>query len=136
MAYFAEIKDGVVTAVHTIGNDLMTLPDGSESEEVGVEWLSDFLGGVNGKLLQISYNTQGGVHKFGGTPRRKNYCGEGWLYHPPPIDGFSPPKPYESWALNEETCWWAPPVPMPDDAGQDKRYRWNEESGEWEEFTG
>jgi len=82
---------------------------------------------------QTSYNTQGGVHRLGGTPFRKNYAGIGYLYDPI-RDAFIPPKPYASWVLDESTCLWQAPVDMPEDAGTGdppKRYTWDETTTNW-----
>ena len=40
-----------------------------------------------------------------------------------------PPKPYESWNLNETTCRWEAPVARPDDGN---RYSWNETTSNWD----
>lgn len=37
---------------------------------------------------------------------------------------------YPSWTFNEDTCWFDPPVPYPDDG---KPYQWNEETQSWVE---
>lgn len=58
--------------------------------------------------VQTSYNTHGGVHANGGTPFRKNYAGIGFTYDSV-RDAFIPPKPYNTWVLDEETCLWNPP---------------------------
>jgi len=82
---------------------------------------------------QTSYNTQGGVHRLGGTPFRKNYAGIGYLYDPI-RDAFIPPKPYASWVLDENTCLWKAPVDMPEDAGTGdppKVYQWDETTTNW-----
>ena len=76
---------------------------------------------------RCSYNTQGGEHINGGTPFRKNYPGIGYSYDTD-RDAFIPPKPFESWTLNEQTCLWEPPIPYPDDG----IYTWNEESQSWD----
>ena len=83
------------------------------------------------KWIQTSYNTQGGEHKLGGTPLRKNYAGIGYTYDKG-YDAFIPPKPYNSWLLNETTCLWDAPTPMPTD---DKLYTWDEETISWKEVT-
>jgi hypothetical protein len=86
---------------------------------------------------QTSYNTIGGVHALGGTPFRKNYAGLGYTYDAG-RDAFIPPKPYNSWVLDENTCLWNAPVAMPSDVGQGdppKRYTWNEETINWVEVT-
>jgi hypothetical protein len=60
---------------------------------------------------------------------RKNYAGIGYTYDEQ-RDAFIPPKPYASWLLNEDTCLWGAPTPMPTD---DKRYSWNESTLAWVE---
>lgn len=66
------------------------------------------------RWIQTSYNTRGGQHLLGGTPLRKNYAGIGFLYDPE-RDAFIEPKPFDEWVLDEETCSWVAPVPMPDE---------------------
>jgi hypothetical protein len=82
-------------------------------------------------FVQTSYNTYGGVHQLGGTPLRKNYAGIGFTYDST-RDAFIPPKPYTSWILNEDTCLWEAPTPMPTD---DKSYTWDEETTSWLEIS-
>ena len=90
----------------------------------------EFIDTQEGTWVQTSYNTQGGVHLTGGTPLRKNYAGIGYTYDPE-RDAFIPPKPYESWLLDEETCLWNPPVEYPQD---NKMYIWNESNQTWDEI--
>ena len=80
---------------------------------------------------RTSYNTRGGVHSEGGTPFRKNYAGIGYTYDFA-RDAFIPPKPFDSWTLNENSCLWESPVAMPDDGQQ---YQWNEETTSWDLIT-
>jgi hypothetical protein len=80
---------------------------------------------------RTSYNTKGGVHSEGGTPFRKNYAGIGYTYDFA-RDAFIPPKPFDSWTLNENSCLWEAPVAMPDDG---QRYSWNEETTSWDLIT-
>jgi len=80
---------------------------------------------------RTSYNTSGGVHSKGGVPFRKNYAGIGHSYDEV-RDAFIPPKPFDSWMLNETTCLWEPPVEYPTDG---QRYSWNEEMGTWDLIT-
>ena len=77
--------------------------------------------------IQTSYNTYGGIHQLGGTPLRKNYAGIGYTYNAE-LDAFIPPKPYASWTLNENTCLWDSPTPVPTD---DKNYKWDEPTLSW-----
>ena len=118
MAHFAEIDaDNLVVRV-------LVVPDAQENR--GQEFLADDLG-LGGTWKKTSYNTQGGVHTNGGTPYRKNYAGIGFTFDAAK-DAFIPPKPYASWTLDEATCNWEAPVPMPTD---DKMYRWDEETTNW-----
>jgi hypothetical protein len=77
--------------------------------------------------VQTSYNTFGGEHKQGGTPLRKNFASVGFFYDYK-IDAFIPIKPFNSWILNENTCLWEAPVPMPQD---NKLYNWDEATTNW-----
>jgi len=81
--------------------------------------------------IQTSYNTFAGEHKNGGTPLRKNYAGIGYSYDSS-RDAFIPPKPYDSWTVNENTGLWDPPTPYPTDG---KAYEWNELGRVWQEIT-
>jgi hypothetical protein len=114
MAHFAKIEDGIVVQVNVIDEEYFAA--NRETRYTG-QW------------VQTSYNTHGGVHLLGGTPMRKNYAGIGFTYDED-RDAFIPPKPFDSWLLDEDTCWWNPPVPMPEDG---KMYTWNEEELKWEE---
>ena len=84
---------------------------------------------------QTSYNTSGGVHYTDGEPSadqskalRFNYAGIGFTYDEN-RDAFIPPKPFESWILDEGICLWQPPLPYPEDGGN---YRWDEDLFSWE----
>ena len=129
MAHFARLGTGnKVLAVHRVHNDIAT------TEQAGIDFLNK-LHKLNATWRQTSYNTKGGVHSLGGTPFRKNYAGIGYKYDST-RDAFIPPKRYQSWTLNEDTCHWDPPVALPDDAGDSgKSYRWNEETKIWNLIT-
>lgn len=77
---------------------------------------------------RTSYNTRGGVHLNDGTPFRKNYAGIGYTYDES-RDAFIPPKPYDSWTLNETSCLWEASVAYPADG---ETYEWNEENQQWD----
>ena len=83
------------------------------------------------KWIQTSYNTQAGEHKLGGAPLRKNYAGIGFTYDAT-RDAFIPPKTFESWVLNETTCQYEAPTPMPTDG---KMYTWDETTTSWVEVV-
>jgi len=127
MAHFAKLDPdtNLVTFV-TVGRQE---DDGLEQE------LFERTGDV---YRQTSYNTSGGVHYTDGEPSadqskalRFNYAGIGFTYDPE-RDGFIPPKPYDSWELDEATCLWQAPIEYPADGGA---YTWDEESGDWIEVT-
>jgi hypothetical protein len=80
-------------------------------------------------VKRTSYNTQGGVHKLGGTPFRKNYAGKGMLYDPV-RDAFYHPSPYPSWVLDEDTAIWQPPTPRPEEG----EWYWKEDTQEWVDY--
>lgn len=86
--------------------------------------------GFYGGCKRTSYNTSGGVHKYGGTPFRKNYAAVGHIYDPV-RDAFYAPQPYPSWTLNEDTCFWEPPVARPE--GMD--WHWKEDTTEWVDYV-
>jgi|TARA_B100000900_G_C20571190_1_gene713301 hypothetical protein len=127
MATFAKIGlNSKVIAVHSLHNDVLKDANGVEQENLGIKFLTDLHGWAIWK--QTSYNTIGGVHKLGGTPLRKNHAGIGYTYNED-RDAFIPPKPYNSWILNEETCQWEAPVAKPDN---DNNYIWNETTQTWD----
>lgn len=122
MAHFAEVdSNNVVVRVLVVGDD---------QEHRGQEFLANDLG-LGGNWVKTSYNTQGGVHTNGGTPFRKNYAGIGYTYDSV-RDAFIPPKPFNSWTLDEDTCLWNAPVAYPSDG---KLYTWDEENTQWNEVT-
>ena len=129
MAHFAKLDANNVVVFVTVGRQE---DDGREAE------LTARTGDV---YKQTSYNTRGGVHyQADGTPSadqskafRKNYAGLGYTYDAG-RDAFIPPKPYNSWVLNETTCLWESPVPYPTDIGtpeNPKRYTWDEDTTSW-----
>lgn len=112
MSHFAKVENGVVTQVIVAEQDVI------DSGLFGTGW------------VQTSYNTHGGQHPEG-LPLRKNYAGIGYSYDAT-RDAFIPPKPFNSWVLNETTCLWDAPVAYPDDG---KRYKWDEDTTSWVEVT-
>lgn len=101
---------------------------GKDEREDGVDW-EIFYGNFRGQICKrTSYNTYANRHATGGTPFRKNYAGIGFTYDAV-RDAFIPPKPYNSWLLDEETCCWIPPVAVPDDG---KNYAWDEAAETWQ----
>jgi hypothetical protein len=95
-----------------------------------------------GEWIQTSYNTRHGVHyeSDGMTPSadqskalRKNFASVGFTYDRG-RDAFIPPKPYNSWILDENTCIWKAPIDMPADY-RERVYSWNESTLSWDEVT-
>jgi len=83
---------------------------------------------VTGRVWKrTSYNTHAGQHLLGGTAFRKNYAGIGYIYDAQ-RDAFYAPKPYASWTLDETTCIWQPPIPVPTDGSM---YQWDEDTVTW-----
>ena len=115
MAHYAFIDaDNIVTEV-IVGRDEDEVVDGISA------WEADYAEHRPGlRCRHTSYN--GNI--------RKNYAGIGYTYNET-LDAFIPPKPFESWVLNEETCQWEAPSPRPNDG---KEYSWNEENLSWEEI--
>jgi hypothetical protein len=109
MAHFAEIdENNIVLRVLVTNNDF---------PNEGYNWLIENLGGT---WIKTSYNAN----------IRKNFAGIGYTYDEG-RDAFIPPKPYESWILNEDTCQWEAPTAYPTDG---KLYTWDEDSQEWIEY--
>lgn len=129
MAHFAELdENNVVLRVVTVDNDVLIGKNGIEEESLGIEYLTNLLGGT---WLQTSYNTKDGKHILGKKQFRKNYACPGGTYDSV-FDCFIDPKPYPSWNLIRAKGSWVAPVPYPED---DKFYIWNEESISWMEVT-
>lgn len=116
MAHFAQLdENNIVTRVLVI-----------EQETIDTGHFGD-----PSSFVQTSYNTHGGVHTLGGTPLRKNYAGIGYIYDSV-RDAFYSPQPFNSWTLNEDTCIWESPTPMPTDG---KLYNWDESTTSWVEVV-
>jgi len=128
MSHFAKLDENNIVTFVTVGRQE---DDGLEAE------LTARTGDV---YKQTSYNTRGGVHydPETGFPSedqtkafRKNYAGIGFTYNEE-LDAFIPPKPFESWILNETTCLWESPTPYPEDGGV---YNWDETTQSWIEMV-
>jgi hypothetical protein len=56
-----------------------------------------------------------------------------WISYDQERDAFIPPKPFNSWILNEDTCFWEAPVAKPTTELEDNQYySWNESIVNWE----
>lgn len=110
MSHFAELDENNVVLRVLVGDNNMP--------NEGYDWFVENLGGT---WVQTSYN--GNI--------RKNFAGIGYTYDAD-RDAFIPPKPFESWTLNEDTCLWQAPTPYPQDG---RIYIWDEETTSWTEIT-
>ena len=107
MAHFAELDSNNIV--------IRVLVTDNNAPNEGHDWLTENLGGT---WVQTSYNGN----------FRKRFAGEGYFYNPT-LDAFIPPKPFESWILDEQTCCWEAPTPYPTDGFT---YHWNEPELAWE----
>jgi hypothetical protein len=118
MAHYAFLDENNIVTEVIVGKN-----EGEES----IDWEVHYGNFRNQVCKRTSYNTSGGVHSGGGVPFRQNYASIGSTYDAV-RDAFISPKLYPSWLLNEATCQWESPVPMPEDDGL---YSWDEALGEW-----
>jgi len=124
MGHWAKIDGNNVVTEVVVANDDMG------------DWLAETLHGL---WIQTSYNTIAGVHHTTNDDGNRvpsddqtkalrfNYAGIGFTYDAD-RDAFIPPKPFESWVLDEDTCLWVAPVPYP---GDGESYTWDEDAGDW-----
>jgi hypothetical protein len=114
MAHYAFLDENNIVTEVIVGIDETELIEGLDPET----WYGNFRGQT---CKRTSYNNN----------IRYNYAGIGYTYDST-RDAFIAPKPYNSWVLDEATCRWQAPIPMPTD---DKRYSWNEDTLSWDEVT-
>jgi hypothetical protein len=118
MAYFAKLGVGnIVEKVISINNAVITDANGIEKEQLGNDFINK-LYNTRDVWKQTSYNST----------FRKNYAGIGFQYDQT-RDAFIPPKPFNSWVLNEDNCRWESPVAKPQD---NNKYNWNESTLTWD----
>ena len=119
MAHFAEIDQfGKVKRVIVVDNKDTADALGVEKEHIGAAFCEKLFGGT---WKQTSYNGN----------FRKNYAGIGYDWDEA-RNAFVPPKPFNSGVLDENTCQWKAPIPMPTDG---KMYSWNEGTQAWDEVA-
>ena len=119
MAHYAFLNQSNIVTEVIVGKN-----EGEEGINLEQQYSS-----FRGQLCKrTSFNTIGGIHQLGGTPFRKNYAGIGYTYDED-RDAFIPPKPFNSWILNETNCFWEAPVAYPQD---DNKYTWNESTLTWD----
>jgi hypothetical protein len=114
MAHYAFLDENNIVTEVIPGIDETELIEGLSPEE----WYGNFRGQ---RCVRTSYNAN----------IRKNYAGVGF-YFDEDLDAFIPPKPFNSWLLDEETCQWASPIPYPEvEEDSEDTYVWDEESLSW-----
>ena len=118
MAHYAFLIDNIVTHV-IVGN---------QENYKGIDWEEYYANFVGQTCKRTSYNTIENQHLNGGVAFRGNYAGIDYTYDET-NDVFIPPKPFESWILDENIWNWKPPVDYPND---DKDYIWNETEQSWD----
>ena len=112
MAHFAKINNSnIVEQVIVVSNDVAT------TEQAGVDFINNLY-----KTNDVWKQTY--VDKS----LRKNFASINYIYNQT-LDAFIPPRPFESWLLNEETCQWEAPIAYPNN-GQD--YDWNDQTQQWD----
>lgn len=112
MAHYAFLDENNIVTEVIPGRDEWEVVDGISDWEA---YYGEFRGQV---CKRTSYNNN----------YRKNYAGVGY-YFDEARDAFIAPKPFESWLLDEETCRWQAPTPMPADG---QIYRWVEDDLNWQ----
>ena len=94
---------------------------GKDETDLSEDW-EQFYGAIRGQVCKrTSYH--GNI--------RKNYAGIGYTFDSG-RDAFIAPQPFPSCVLNEQSCQWESPVPMPTDG---KRYAWDESTLNWIEVN-
>jgi len=130
MAHYVKVVDGLVV------NGIVAEP----------EFFDTFVDSSPGEWIKTSYNMRGGVYYDPATNephadqagmiaadegrQRKNYAGIGYTYDRV-RNAFIPPKPWNSWTLNDTSCLWESPVPYPTDGAF---YHWDEDTTNWVEI--
>jgi len=104
MAHYALLDDNNVVVRVFVGID--------ESND-NIDWEHHYGAFHKMTCKRTSYNTAGNRHRTGGNPYRKNFAASGFVYDEE-RDAFIPPKPYDSYVLNEERCIWDAPIEKPE----------------------
>jgi hypothetical protein len=112
MAHYAFLDENNIVVEVIVGRNEDEVIDGIE------DWELYYSQEREQRCVRTSYN--GNI--------RKNYAGIGYTYDEV-YDAFIPPKLFESWTLDEETCKWKAPKERPD---YDNLYIWNEQEQTWE----
>jgi hypothetical protein len=122
MAHYALLDENNIVVQVITGRD--------ENEDTNWEI---YYGNITGKTCKrTSYNSCAGNHPEGAhCCFRKNYAGIGYSYNQEK-DAFIPPKPYNSWVINDDSCCWKAPIEQPEPVSG-VLYIWDENIVNWKE---
>ena len=119
MAHFAQLdENNIVTNVIVVNNEVLLDSNNIEQESIGIDFCKSLFG-QDTNWIQTSYNGS----------FRNCFAGSGFEYRAA-LDAFIPPKPYNSWILDEVTATWQAPTPMPASENSE-RYVWDEQTISW-----
>lgn len=125
MGHYAKVENGIVVQVNVIDEDYFE--QNKETRYIG-QW------------IKTSYNTIAGIHwdqekqepsADQSKALRKNFAAVGYSYDEV-RDAFIPPKPYDSWILDEDKCIWMPPFPAPTN---EPIWYWDDNKNDWEKIS-
>lgn len=115
MANFAKLENDIVMQIIAVGDTDCAGGVLPQADIVGAEFIASLpIAGI-----WILTSTTGEY--------RYNYAGIGYSYDAV-RDAFIAPQPYPSWVLDEATCRWQAPVPMPSEGGP---WTWDEATLSW-----
>ena len=130
MAHFAQLdENNVVTQVIVVSNEDTSDSNGVEDELIGIAFCKKLLG-ANTRWKQTSYNNN----------MRVRYAGIGYSYNEA-LDAFIPPKPFDSWVLDNASADWQSPLGAAPELTQEEidaglRYAWSEIAYQADNTTG
>ena len=110
MAHYAYLDSNSIVVMVTVGKDETELINGLDTETYYAQ-------GTPYTVKRTSYNNN----------IRYNYAGIVYTYDTV-RDAFIAPKPYPSWVLDEATCRWEAPTPIPHEGVM---YIWDEATVSW-----
>jgi hypothetical protein len=114
MAHYAYLNENNIVVAVIVGKDENEFIDGLDTETYYAQNTPYY-------VKRTSYNRA----------IRKNFAAVGFTYDAE-RDAFIPPKPFNSWILDEDICQWQAPTSYPTD---NKFYIWSEDDLTWREIT-
>jgi hypothetical protein len=125
MAHYAFLNENNVVTEVIVGRNEEEVVDGIS------DWEAHYAEVYGQTCKRTSYNTHAGEHIKSKTPYRKNYAGIGMIFDEQ-RNAFYALQPYPSWVLNEDSCVWEAPTPIPEHDPLTEFPLWNEETLSWE----